>query len=184
MWVKRILKENSGSWKAYPDMLLDKILGPQSFHCSLNVKSLKEWMPPFYREVFEAWNRTKVNPGEDPFKLRREVLWQNKYITVKDKVIYYDKWHDKGITILHDIIDENGAFKEIEVLSNQFDLKIGFMEYNSLKLAIPQAWKRAVKNMKIPSHAISNEEQPYLTCGNRLLALSIAKNRDVYWDFI
>ena len=38
--------------------------------------------------------------------------------------------------------------------------------------------------MKIPVNAISSQEQPFIYCSNRLLALSIVVNRDVYWEFV
>jgi hypothetical protein len=141
-------------------------------------------MPLFYRQIFEAWEKTKVVPGNDPFKLRREILWKNKHIKVKKREIFYEEWHNKGIRMIHDIVDEKGAFKDIKDLSRKHDLKIGVMEYNSLKSAIPILWKKALKDMKIPEQAISNEEQPFLTCRSMLLALSVVQNRDIYWEFI
>jgi hypothetical protein len=58
------------------------------------------------------------------------------------------------------------------------------MEYNALKAAIPAPWRKAVKKMKIPNQAISNKESAFVTCNDRTLALSIAENKDVYWDFV
>jgi hypothetical protein len=58
------------------------------------------------------------------------------------------------------------------------------MEYNGLISAIPRAWKVAAKSMKIPQIAISNQEQPFITCNKRLLALGIATNKDVYWELV
>jgi hypothetical protein len=58
------------------------------------------------------------------------------------------------------------------------------MEYNSLKLAIPTTWKQCVKKMKIPANAISNLEQPFINCNERLLALGIVTNKDIYWQLV
>jgi uncharacterized protein (DUF2126 family) len=58
------------------------------------------------------------------------------------------------------------------------------MEYNRLIYAIPQAWKRSVKTMRIPKEAISNKEQLFVICNNRTLALGVTKNRDVYWELV
>jgi hypothetical protein len=58
------------------------------------------------------------------------------------------------------------------------------MEYNSLIAAIPVQWKRAVKQMRIPAEAISAQEQSFITCNNRLMALGIVTNRDVYWELV
>jgi hypothetical protein len=184
MWVKRLLKTEQGSWKVYPDYLLGKILGKHSFQCTVNTKSLKTWMPMFYRQLFEAWGKTKLPPQEDPFKLRRQVLWQNDNIIIHKKKVLYRKWYEKGIIMFHDLLDDNGNFMERENLSRKFEVEIGVMEYNSLKAAIPQSWKRSVKEMKIQERAISSQEQPFLYCNKRLLALSITTNKDVYWEFV
>jgi hypothetical protein len=184
MWVKRILKEQPGSWKIYPDYLLSKVLGKHSFQCTHNREGFKSWMPMFYRQIFDAWEKTKVAPVEDPFKIRREILWFNKNIKIKGKEICYRKWYEKGIVMLHDLVNENGDFIDSQVLSNKYGIEIKVMDYNSLKSAIPQVWKRALKTMKIPQQAISSNEQPYLNCNNRLLALNITLNRDVYWELV
>jgi hypothetical protein len=36
IWVKRLLKSEEGSWKVYPNYLLEKILGKSSFQCNLD----------------------------------------------------------------------------------------------------------------------------------------------------
>ena len=74
IWVKRLQKSEEGSWMAYPNYLLDKLLGKDSFKCNTDIKKLQTWMPPFYLQLFEAWDKTVANPGDDPFKVRREVL--------------------------------------------------------------------------------------------------------------
>ena len=58
------------------------------------------------------------------------------------------------------------------------------MMYNCLKAAIPGKWKRCVKEMRIPTQAISTLEQPFIKCNNRLLALNIVTNKDVYWELV
>jgi hypothetical protein len=86
--------------------------------------------------------------------------------------------------MIHDLLEENGDLKSPARLEAQFNLPIKLMAYNSLIAAIPQAWKRTVKKMKIPYSAISSMEQPFLNCKNRLIALSVATNRDVYWELV
>ena len=86
--------------------------------------------------------------------------------------------------MFHDILDERGNFLERQTLSNKFETAIGFLEYSGLIAAIPQNWKRVVKNMTIPEQAISSQEQPFLNCSKRLLALSILLNRDIYWELV
>jgi hypothetical protein len=79
MWVKRLLsKREEGSWKVYPQLLLSKILDEHSFQCnSTELKKKGRMLQKFYRQLFESWEKTKEDPKEDPFKLRREVIWLN-----------------------------------------------------------------------------------------------------------
>ena len=137
IWVKRLQKADEGSWMAYPNYLLDKLLGKDSFKCNTNIKKLKEWMPPFYLQLFEAWEKTKEAPGDDPFKIRREVLWNNKNIHINKKEVYYKQWHNKGIIMFHDILDERGNIKSIQEISQKYDFEVKTMEYVSLVFAIP-----------------------------------------------
>jgi hypothetical protein len=184
MWVKRLLKKDEGSWKIYPSYLLTRILGNHSFQCSLDMSKLRKWMPIFYLQVFEAWEKSKVDPEGDPFKIRREILWQNKYINIKKKEMFYEDWYKNGIVLYHDIIDEKGEFKSEEKLQAEFKVKIKVMDYNSLKLAIPRSWKEQVKGMKIPPNAISSDELPFFSCGKQPFAISILQNRNVYWEYV
>ena len=87
MWVKRLLKKDQGSWKVYPTYLFSNLLGNHSFQCSTDITKLHKWMPKFYCQLFTAWDKCKVNPEKDPFKIHREILWQNKNIKVRGKEI-------------------------------------------------------------------------------------------------
>ena len=184
MWVKRLLNNKEGSWKIFPNLILSQLLGNHSFQCSTKKGEQMKSFPLFYRQLFLVWNKTKEDPGEDPFKIRREILWHNDSIKIRGRDICYRKWYDKGIVMLHDIVQDNGVFKSKVDLERQYNVTIGEMEYNSLKSAIPQSWKRCVKSMRIPELAISKDEQPFMKCGNGLQALSILTNKVVYWEFV
>ena len=179
------LKADKGSWMAYPRYLLSTILGKDSFKCTLDISKLKKSMVPFYAQLFEAWKKISLDPGnDDPFRIRREVLWANKNIQIGRKDVYYKEWYKKGIIIFHDILDDRGNIKSIPELSREYNIEIKAMEYNSLKSAIPQLWKTGVKSMRIQKEAISNKEQLFISCNKRILALEITINKDVYWELV
>jgi hypothetical protein len=185
MWVKRLLAKNDeGSWKIYPQRLLAKILHGHSFQCNFDLKKVKFPLQPFYKQLFVAWNKTKDEPEGDAFKLRREILWLNKKITLRGKVLCYKDWYKKGIIMVHDLVREDGSMKSITELETEFDIQIKAMDYNSLITVIPVLWKRKLKQMKIPAQAVSNQEQPFIACNGRLMALGVATNKDVYWKLV
>jgi hypothetical protein len=86
--------------------------------------------------------------------------------------------------MLHDLLTDKGDFKTKQTLEFDFNVTIDTMIYNSLKTAIPTKWKRCVKKMAIPKQAISNQEQPFLKCNDRLLALGVITNKDIYWELV
>jgi hypothetical protein len=179
-----LANNNQGSWKFYPNLLLEKLLQKHSFHSNTNIKKIDKSMPSFYLQLFKAWGKTKDLQVNDPFELRREILWQNKNILLRGKEICYKEWYQKGIIMFHDILCEDGSFKTMETLREEFQAEIKALDYNALISVIPRQWKLTVKSMKIPKEAISNQEQPFIMCNNRLLALSIVTNRDVYWKLV
>ncbi len=36
-----------------------------------------------------------------------EIIWNNKFITVQNKVLYWREWHKKGIVKIKDLFNEN-----------------------------------------------------------------------------
>ena len=134
--------------------------------------------------MFEAWEETKETPVLDPFKLRREVIWLNKKITIERKIVCYKEWYKNGIILMHDLLKDDGSIKTLVELETEHNFQIKVMDYNSLVDAIPFEWKRALKQMRIPAQAVSNQEQPYVTCNGRLMALGITSNRDIYWMLV
>ena len=184
MWVKRLLKTGTGSWKAYPKYILDKLLGNNSFGCNTDLKKWEAIISPFYMQLLQIWEKTKEDPKEDPIKLRREIIWRNKNIKIKNKEFIYNDWYRNGVLLFHDLLKENGEFKSLEELNTEFHMTGSCMEYNALKSAIPNQWRISVKKMKVPVQAISNEEQAFIVCNNRILALEITVNKDIYWEFV
>ena len=184
MWIKRLLKPSTGSWKAYPKYIFNKMLGENSFQCDTNFKLWRNKISPFYMQLLETWEKTKEDPKQDPIKLRRQVIWRNKKILINNKEVLYKDWYENNIIILHDILKENGDFKSIEEINNAHNIAISVMKYNALKSAIPGQWIRDIKKMRVPDNAISNKELAYVVCNDRMLALSVAVNRDIYWNLV
>ena len=54
MWIKRILKEGDASWKAYPNAILNKLLGKHSFKCNPNTTKNPN-ITEFYWAIIKNW---------------------------------------------------------------------------------------------------------------------------------
>ena len=56
-------------------------------------------MPQFYVDVLKAWGDVKGdNNPQDCAQVKDEILWNNRYITIAGKSVYYKDLHLVGIT--------------------------------------------------------------------------------------
>ena len=74
------------------------------------------------------------------YDIRRQWLWMNQHIKINKKEVQWKTWSDKGVKIIHDVVDGNGNFKTINTLEQEYGLKCDFLKYNSLKDAITKTW--------------------------------------------
>ncbi len=73
-------------------------------------------------------------------------LWLNKYITIKNKCIYWQSWKKAGISHINDIIKKsNGNLLSHEALQKTFNLKINYIEVLQLQSSIPKKWMIILK---------------------------------------
>ena len=139
MWVKRLLEPGKASWKAVPCLYLDELLGLDTFKCNLNCVEKPKNFPGFYWQIIKSWNEVKdlTKCEETPFEIRRECIWLNKNITINKEAIKWTDWHDKGINIIHDIVNEDGTFLSNIEIEEKYDVKCDVFKYNILKDSIP-----------------------------------------------
>jgi hypothetical protein len=186
MWVKRLLSPDNASWKAYPQLFLEGLLGNDTFKCNMKCETKPLNFPIFYWQVLKYWFEAKDLSSDikDAFEIRRECLWLNKNITVKKKELQGQLWHSNGINIIHDIVNENGTFLTPTEIEIKYGIKCDVLKYNTLKDAIPQKWRQTLQTMKIPSKAISFQETLTLKIQNRLINKTNLTNKDLYWVFV
>jgi hypothetical protein len=142
--------------------------------------------PGFYWQILQAWFEVKTLLGIEvtPANIRRECLWLNENIKSANKVLFWKDWHEKGINIIHDIINEDGNFLNNEDIERKYNLKCSVLKYNKLKDAIPKNWRKVVKTVKISRNDISFEDQIFLKINKIPKSLKNITNKDIYWIFV
>jgi hypothetical protein len=186
MWVKRLLKPGTASWKAYPELVLNTLIGTNSFKTSLNIHKNYNNLDPYYWTIIKSWNILKKKDITmlDVGEIRRQWLWLNKDIKVNKNEINWKKWQKQGIQQIHDIIDRSGNFLNINDLKTMYNLNASFLDYNSLKDAIPKHWREKLKTMKIERDTINSKENPYLIIKKKYIPLQVLTNKMIYWELI
>jgi hypothetical protein len=56
MWVKRLLKPGTASWKAYPEYVFKNLINMDSFKITINTKNNWLTLDPFYWTIIKSWN--------------------------------------------------------------------------------------------------------------------------------
>jgi hypothetical protein len=186
MWVKRLLEPGKASWKAVPMLFLNKLLGADTFKCNMSCKEKPKDFPGFYWQILKSWNETTslVNEIKTPFEIRRECIWLNKNIHLNKSEVLWKNWHEKGINLIHDIVDVNGNFLSYERLKNKYNVECDMLKYNALKNVIPNCWRKILKTMKITENAINYHEELHLKIGKVSKRISQVTNKEVYWIYI
>jgi hypothetical protein len=185
MWVRRLCKKGNGSWQAYPYYELNKIMGINSFKCTLNMKKIPH-INNFYWTIIQNWNElTQLEiKSMGVFEIRKQYLWLNKHIKINNCEIKWKNWIQKNIFMIHDILDNEGKFLTIEEIERLYELKCDFLQYNSLKDAIPKCWRDKLKTVKVNRNVIQDDENLTMTINKQTLPINLIANRDVYWELI
>jgi hypothetical protein len=186
MWIKRLARSTRASWKAFPEYIMNALAGLDTFNTQINTKSNVHNVTPFYWTIIKSWNiLKKIDMNTiDPYEIRKQWLWSNQFIKINKLEVSWKIWHEKGINIIHDIIDINGNFKTIDNLRLVYGLKCDFLKYNSLKDAIPKVWRDKLKTIKITENAISAEESLSIKTKKGILPIKAITNKIIYWELI
>jgi hypothetical protein len=125
MWIKRLTSSDDASWKALPLLCLDEILGINTLKCPTFTITQPKNFPDFYWEMIQTWNKIKniTESIDTPFDIRRQCLWLNENITINKQQINWDKWREKGINIIHDIMNNKGEFLTNAQIDKKFNFK-------------------------------------------------------------
>ena len=162
-WVNRYCSsENSdwcssenSDWCAFLDFKLEEFGGPFSFQCNYDLKSLGlADFPPFYRNILSVWQELHSKTPHNIKEMKEEILWNNRFIKIGERSIFYKAWASKGIQKLNDLLDSNGLFFSFENFKSKYGVRCTFLDYAGLFAAIPKNWKNAILDCK---QSVTNE---------------------------
>ena len=177
-WIKRLLENQSilpfNYISTFIEMSVDHYL-----KCNPPTKNLPKKLPIFYKSILSSWFALKQEPS-NASDVQREVVWNNRCITVNNKCLFNKVLYEQGLIFVNDIIDNNGSFISHETLVNMFGNNIGFYDYICLKDAIPIKWRQLLRNQNtIDMNPI--EEAVFINYNKILKPAKLVKSKEVYW---
>ena len=83
------------------------------FHCNFDYSKLSLILPGFYRACILTWSLLSHSNPSSYTEISNYVLWNNKYICIESRPVYNQKLIESGFLAIRDLIDSNGALREI-----------------------------------------------------------------------
>ena len=113
------------------------MLGENIWRCTLKPEDIQKMKlgSDFWEDVLEAWSMYNYHQN---FRIGNQLIWNNSYIRVKGKPIYWEDVYRRGLQYVHQLF-ENKDFKSDEEVFREYGLTK--LRFNSLKLAMPAEWK-------------------------------------------
>lgn len=191
MWIRRLyISSNNAAWTCFPESLCTP-LGlslKDLLKCTMNPYYLPLNLPLFYHQLFFSWFEMKMQQttNESAFDIRREYIMYNRYMFVNNTYIgqQFKILFEKGIRQINNLFDGNGCIIGRAQLEARYDADIDIMLYNSVISAIPQSWKKLLKNVPLHVEALQHEEMPHISLNGRMYSIQLIYNKVVYWSFI
>lgn len=177
MSVKRMIVNNDNCYATTKHII--KNMNLNTFFAFKNEAKHLNNIPLYYRQLLEIWNLLHNHEPDTVTEIISETLWNNTYIQIDGKPICYNKWLEKGILYVSDIVDRTNAdgFKSVEQLFIEHGIECNFLTYLSLKSAIPQRWINIIRNSLVYTGDVDKNIYVYLDC--KLQARNVTC-KDVY----
>ena len=149
-WIGRLLDGTNASWKTIPNYFFNKY-GGLSFilKCNYDTKFFERNLPLFYRELLQYFQQlSSAYGGEEKKKF---ILWNNKDITIDQKMLFWKSWFEQGIYFVQDLLKENGNSLSLQEFNEKFGMNVNYLHYFQIISAIPSLLKQTALQIPVSS---------------------------------
>jgi hypothetical protein len=183
-WIKQMEDNECHSpWKGYLEYIIkDKCTAIP--HYNYNIAEQHNINDGFYKQVFDIWRKIKINKVETYEDICRQPIWNNQNITVGNRTIAYNQWHNQGIRYIGDIIDDKGNIMTQQQIEQEYSITSHFLQYQSLSAAIPKHWKTIIKENKGLVCFDTNEQNCAIKMGKIYEHLNNVSTKEIYWHLV
>jgi len=87
--------------------------------------------------VLNAWQKIVGPTPDSKNEAENEIIWNNKFVTIAGKSVFYRSWYEAGVKYIKDLTTEDGNLMTLYVFQHTFGIKTHFLQYLGLLNAIP-----------------------------------------------
>ena len=98
-WIQNINKTTyKAAWKEYVATKLVKNHSTEAIvEYNMQYKDYPSYMDKFYNNIFKTWAKLHNRQPTTGEQVVRDNIWNNSFIHVDQKTLYYKNWMEKGI---------------------------------------------------------------------------------------
>ena len=157
-WIRRLLNTDR-KWQDFIklDLEVEKLVSCNTEYIKKKINKMKN---NFWIDVLKGFIKFNEKNIMDEETILKTPIFNNQNIQINGKDIYYDKWFQKGIRFINDLLNENGDFLKYEECSEILGIQTNYIQYSGTVQSI-KAYDLRFRNITlthksqspfIPSH--------------------------------
>ena len=104
-------------------------------------------MPSFYKQILLFFKDLRVLFNQDTGQ--DMILFNNKEILIDGKTVCYNKWLERNVIAVHDLLDQStGKFLSYHEFKQYYNLNCNFLTFFQVRSAIPKHLLEKAKSSK------------------------------------
>ena len=146
-WLRRVIQNSKNiSWYSLSGIDYQKRF---SFGMGYAKYLRQNLQNPFWKDVLQNWAVfCKEVKTESIKQLLDSPLWYNQNL-LNGLDFYIRDWHDKGIVLVSDIIDDEGNLYQFEALKTKYNLRGTNLDFRAFIRRLPEYWKNKIVDNRI-----------------------------------
>ena len=157
-WITRLVDNNEAAWKILVEQQMPNII-TNIWKANIHQNDIEQICPHlnrFWKDVLKSWCELHFYEPQTKKEVLDQILWNNSHIKVANKVIWYQRWERAGIQKVADLLNNDYSFCSLHDILIKYNIKIDFLNYKAITLAIPKTWIIILENGKENNAEIQN----------------------------
>ena len=128
-WVKRFYEADGSKWCFAFSSALAQYGGRFIFECNFDTRdiNLTSHVPSFYRDILTVLQDLHSKNPSTAMEYLHETIWNNRFIRIDGKPVFYSSWYRKGVTKIHHLLNEKGNFLSRPDFQRKYGLSVDFL---------------------------------------------------------
>jgi len=135
-------------------------------------------IPTFHRQILANFLELRYLYQYD--SSQDLILFNNKDILINGKSFFLQKWKEKGVIFIQDILDNDGKPLTFKAFQEKFKMKCNFLTYLQVISAIPKHLLHKARSLN-KHESLSADKTTFLLTPSLNIDLYKMKCKDYYW---